>query len=331
MIELVYQELITKRSELVSKLNIVQGDLDKKLESLVKNNWEEFTPSSTIKKRIVAVDGGEFVKELRTGIVFVLNAEALITEGVQILDTDQEVKAGVFRPGNRAKERVGELMAIMELKLALQNGSRGDWILMDGSLKKKLGEVRAQDSNFDFREGEITSLSQEDEDIMLLHMIYEKQVYLSELLKRYGSRTVWISKVSRTRDLFHHELSDITLLETFTSSPGFSTVRCRSLLREEIQESDLRRPLDGIEMCSFYARLDYNENVLRIDVIGRPTTEFIKGLLNDLYSVSVKGYPYPLVRVHYDVKVSGNDRRRIIEMLNLRKRRSVGWWPGQFY
>lgn len=331
MIEKVYQELIIKRSELLGKLNIVQADLDKKLETLVKNNWEEFTPSSTIRRKMVAVDGGQFVKELRTGTVFVLNAEALITEGVQILNTDQEVKAGVFRPGNKAKERVGELMAIMELKLALKNGGSGAWILMDGSLKKKLGEVKQLDADFEFREGEITSLNQEDEDIMLLHMIYEKQVYLSQLLDRFGSRTVWISKMSRTKDLFHQDLSDITLLETFTRGPGFSTVKCRPLLRNQVEDHDRRKSLEGVEVCSFYARLDQNENVLRIDLIGRPTTGFIRDLLNDLYSVSVKGYPYPLVRVHYDVKVSRNDRKRIIEMLNLRRRRGVEWWPGQFY
>lgn len=222
-------------------------------------------------------------------------------------------------------------MAVMELKLALANGAKGDWILVDGSLKKKLGEVKPLETNFEFVEGEIKGLEQEDEDIMLSHLIFEKQVYLTELIKRYGSKVVWISKVSRSRDLFHHDLSDVTLLETFTSSPGFSTTKCRPIVRGEIEGGDPRKDLEKVEVCSFYARLDKDENVLRFDIIGRSDEQFIQQLLSDLQSVSVKGYPYPLVRVHYDVKVSSRDRKRIIEILNLKRKRSVDWWPGQFY
>ncbi|MEM3277064.1 MAG: DNA double-strand break repair nuclease NurA, partial [Metallosphaera sp.] len=309
MIDRVYQELVTRRSDLIGRLNVFQRDLDTDLELKVKRSWNEFSPSSARAKKLVAVDGGQFVKELRTGTVFVLNVEALITEGVRIVGAEQDVKSGVFRPGNKAKERVGELMALMELMVALKAGTSGELILMDGSLRKKLGEVKR--FNGSFNEGEIRSLEEKDEDYMLDHIIYEKQAYLAELIKRFGSKVVWISKVSRSRDLFHHELSDVAVLEITTSSPGYSSIVCGPLTRTRVEEGDVRRGLEDKEVCSFYARLDHGERVLRIDVIGVPTPKFIESLLQDLYSVSIKGYPYPLVRVHYDVKVSRDDRKRI--------------------
>lgn len=107
MIDRVYQELVAHRTDLVGRLNIFQDDLDKKnFRQSLKTTGKRSPPPLRQRKKMVAVDGGEFVKEMRTGALFILNGEALIIEGVNVLDTDQEVKTGVFRPGNKAKDRL---------------------------------------------------------------------------------------------------------------------------------------------------------------------------------------------------------------------------------
>ncbi|QKR00428.1 DNA double-strand break repair nuclease NurA [Metallosphaera tengchongensis] len=330
MIEKVYEELVVNAQNIAGKLNVTKEELTEELGSIVQGNWKEFVPSSPTRKKFMAVDGGEFVKELRAGTVFVLNAEALITEGINVVDMAQDVRSGVFRPGNKARERVGELMNLMELKLALENGEKVDWILMDGSVKMKLGDVKPLEGKLTFEEGKINSLKHQDESIMLTHLVYEKQVYMARLLSRYGTKLAWISKMNKSRDLFRHEISDIAILETLTVKMGRTPTTCRPLIKGEIDLEDERRDLENFQVCSFYARLEDQERVLRIDVMTSDE-EGIQTLMNDLYHISVKGYPYPLVKVHFDVKISYNDRSRIIEILNLKRKRSVDWWPGQFY
>jgi NurA-like 5'-3' nuclease len=325
-----YERLASDRQLILRKLTLSGNEFDKKTIEEVKNNWKEFTPSSRNRKKFAAIDGGEFHKELRVGMVYVVDAEILITLGEKVLEKEGDVRAGVFRPGNKAKERVGELMALLEAKLALNHGNKADWILMDGSIKKKVGEIREIDPPFEVRDDTLQSLDQSDEDLMLNFMVYEKQVLLSRLLERYGERTVWISKVSRGRELFKEEVSDAVLLETVTRSPGFSTVWCRKLTPTYLGIGDQREKLGESKVCSFYTRLEKGERVLRVDVTREVDEQWVKDLMNDLSSVSIRGYPYPLVQVHYDVKVSTVDRKRIMDILGLRNRRGVNWWPSQF-
>jgi NurA-like 5'-3' nuclease len=296
----------------------------------VRKRWISYTPNKSL-KRYLAIDGGEYVKELRVGTIYVVNAEALLSEGMETKPVDKFSKVGVFRPANYAKERVSELMATAEVKLALKNGERADLILMDGSFSKKLGNANGMESRLDFNVDGIASLSLKDENEMYRSLVVEKQVVISRLLNTYGSKALWISKTSRNMDMFHRGLPDIVVLETFTEEVGYTSPECKGVdVTKLAYHPEVN--LQSFVVCRSFIRLKRASKVLKLDVVSKlPIDEaFVRKVIDDLSAVAVKGYPYPLLKVHFDVKIKKGDRERITRMLGLHKP-GVDWWPNQFF
>ncbi len=330
MIEDVYRELSENYAELREKIKLFYKELGKEIEEEVKKKWVPYTPNKSPKKYL-AIDGGEYVKELRVGTFYVINVEALLGDGMETRPLDKLSKVGVFRPANYAKEIVSELMATAEVKLALKNGDKADLILMDGSFSKKLGDANGIESKLDFNVEGISSLSVKDEKEMYRSILVEKQVAISKLINAYDNKVLWISKTSKNMDMFHRGLPDIVVLETFTEEVGYTSPECNGI--DVIRLANHPEVnLHNYVICKSFIRLKRSNKVLKLDVVSKfPIDEaFVKKVIDELSTVSVKGYPYPLLKVHFDVKIHRKDRERIMRMLGLYKP-GVDWWPSQFF
>ena len=327
MIDKAYEEFANNYQKILEKIRFYSNSIEDSVKEYLKKIWIEYEPTPT-NSSFIAIDGGEFIKELRVGTIFITNAEAVYGEGVNVNPIDSEIKMGVFRPGNLARERVSEIMSILEISLALRNGNRAEYILMDGSLKKKLGngrDIEGEERDLD------DIINEENEEESFKNLVLKSQILISRLIQNYDGKVLWISKNSKGRDLFGESVSDIAVLESLTENPGFTLPFVHTIDKKVLAKNKEVENLEGIEITSFYVRLEKGQRVIKIDLTGRVDEDEIKQIINRLYSVSIKGYPYPLLKVHYDVKVGKEDRQRILSILGLNHMRGNSWWPNQFF
>jgi len=330
VIDKAYKELAENYDNLKDQLKTFYKDIGKDVSKRVREIWVPYISKPSI-KTYLAIDGGEFVKEMRVGTIFVVNAEAILNDGTNSEPVDSYTKVGVFRPGNLAKERVSELMAAVETKLAVKNSNKSDFILMDGSFNRKLDKGRGIESNLEYSLDEITSLKFYDENEMYKSLIVEKQITISKLINELDKRVLWISKTSRSRDIFLQQISDLVILETFTYEIGYTKPICRKVNQDELALHPLIN-LSDFNVCTSFIRLKKGKKILRVDIVSKDIIDekYIQYIIDSLSAISIKGYPYPLLKAHYDVKVNARDRERIMRMLGLSKS-GVDWWPNQFF
>jgi len=332
VIKEVYSNLVENYLKIKKDLFFFSEGIGKDIQDKVNENWVPYTPKAGDPKGVLAVDGGMFSKEVRTGVIFVTNAEAVLHDGEKTEPKDKLARVGVFRPGNDATDMTGYVMEAMELKLALLNTS--SITLMDGSIKKKVG--KKVDEQYLYlldrlkgtdRSREVLSLEMENEAEIKNSLLLENKLLISEIKKR--GLSLWISKKSKSSDMFKSFYSDMTLLELFTKGTGYTkpvTHKLTTGLPEEVKEL---RDLAG-EYSTFYVRLSKCAMILRVDSFGRISSSEIEGVIDKLSSDMIKGYPYPLIKAHSDVKVSRDDRARILSMIGRYNNLGVNWWPYQF-
>ncbi|BBG25345.1 DNA double-strand break repair nuclease NurA [Sulfuracidifex tepidarius] len=332
MIKEVYNNLVDNYLKIKKDLFAFSQEISKETQDKVNDIWVPYVPKPEDPKGVLAIDGGMFSKEVRTGVVFVVNAEAVYHDGEKTEPKDKMARVGVFKPGNDARDMTGYAMELMELKLALHNPS--PLILMDGSIKKKIGKkiderylyLLDQLKETD-KSREILSLEMKTETEIKNSLILENKLLISAIKER--GRTVWISKKSRSTDVFNSFYSDMTLLELFTRGTGYTKPKIHFIDVGSIEEVPELKKLGG-EYSTFYVRLSNGSMILRVDVFGRITCDEIEHIMNKLHSDSIKGYPYPLIKAHSDVKVSKDDRARILSMIGRYNNLGVSWWPSQF-
>jgi NurA-like 5'-3' nuclease len=258
-------------------------------------------------------------KETRSGVVFIVDAEAVLYDGRNIKRVDDKVLIDAFRPGNHAKERISLVMQLMELQLAIKNGDKADLILLDGSLAKKIGrhKVTEKISDIDniFTVDDIISLKErESEEKMHKLLVAENHYAISLLIEKYREKLLFISKNSKSSDIFGQPYSDVVVLELFTQGIGYTQPMEKTIEDKYVVSKKASRIMSNLK---FYTSL------VRLDKDGR--IEFI----NTLAAISVRGYPYPLLEVHKDVRISRDDVKRVMRLLGFKPKQEE-WWPSQF-
>lgn len=321
-----YKALIEKKNEIERQLKLVEDIRISEIEKIVKEKWKVYNPKEA-KSTFIAIDGGEWVKELRTGAVYIVDAEVLKFDenGSSVLDSKALV--GVLRPGNRAKDFVSLLMQLIELKFAYKYGSEADYVLIDGSLAKKIGDYVFVDkvSLLDNETGEeIYALSINSEEASFKYLMAENHVVIAKLIEKYKDKLLFISKNSKSTELFNEKVSDTTLFDFLTDSTGYSEIIEKTIDGRNLLSEMASKKLDNMKYYSTYVRLSKGAKVLKIDMFSND----VEKIIDVLSSVSVDGYPYPLLKVHRDVKVTKQDIKRITRILDL-KRRRIQWWPEQ--
>ncbi|MFP3260153.1 MAG: DNA double-strand break repair nuclease NurA [Sulfolobus sp.] len=330
MISKIYDELLSKREEIIRGLSSTSKDIIDTVEKTLKEVWIPTKPSLTNKK-LISIDGGMWSQETRSGVVFAINAEAVLSEGLNISIVDGKAYVGVFKPGNYAKERISLLMQLFELQLAIKYGNKADFILLDGSISKKIGRRKFDDKIADlddlFSEDKVMSLEEKEEEKMHEYLIAENQIAIARLVESFPSKLVFISKKSKSTDLFNEDYSDMTILELFTKDVGYTKPKAKLINPKYLASKKASEILGEKSYYYSFIRLEPNEKVLRVDYLN---PEYITDIFNSLTTVSVKGYPFPLLVVHKDVRASKEDIERIRNTLGLKKK-DIDWWPSQFY
>jgi len=332
MIKEVYNSLVNNYLKIKKDLFAFSDKVSKETQEKIKDIWIEYLPKGADPKGTLAIDGGMFSKEVRTGVIFVVNAEAVTHDGEKTVPKDKMALVGAFKPGNDAKDMTGLTMEAMEIKLGILNPS--PLILMDGSIRKKIGKKVDEKYAYLIDEiksttlsREIISLNLEDEEKKKNSLMLENKLLISKL--KETASTLWISKKSKSSDVFNSFYSDMTILELFTQMPGYTKPIIHQI--DEKVTGGLRE-LDGLkgEYSTFYIRLNKGTMILRVDMFGRVTDREIENIMDKLSSDSIKGYPYPLIKAHTEVKVSKSDRTRIMNMIGRYNNTGVNWWPYQF-
>lgn len=329
MIKEVYESLLSKRNDIERQLQLLDQIKRDEILNKVKEKWKDYEPKQ-LQANFIAVDGGLWIKELRSGFVYVINAEVVKAEGLNVVPLDSSVNIGVLRPGNLAKERISLLMQLMELKLALKHGNETNYILIDGSIVKKVGDKKFLNKinildDIEINE-KIYSLEENNEELMYKYLIAENNIVTLRLIQEYRDKLLWISKNSKSTELFKENVSDISLLELFTNKSGYTEPLEKKISGKNLISDKASKILDGEVFYSAYLRLAEGQRILKVDMFNKN----VERIIDVLSTISIKGYPYPLLKVHTDVKISRQDRERIQQLLNIRKR-TTEWWPNQLF
>lgn len=329
MIKEVYESLLSKKNDIERQLQLLDQIKRDEILNKVKEKWKDYEPKQ-LQANFIAVDGGLWIKELRSGFVYVINAEVVKAEGLNVVPLDSSVNIGVLRPGNLAKERISLLMQLMELKLALKHGNETNYILIDGSIVKKVGDKKFLNKinildDIEINE-KIYSLEENNEELMYKYLIAENNIVTLRLIQEYRDKLLWISKNSKSTELFKENVSDISLLELFTNKSGYTEPLEKKISGKNLISDKASKILDGEVFYSAYLRLAEGQRILKVDMFNKN----VERIIDVLSTISIKGYPYPLLKVHTDVKISRQDRERIQQLLNIRKR-TTEWWPNQLF
>ncbi len=314
MIDELYWKLVQRKDEIISKSKAFYIDKRDEIKAKLDETWIPYCPEPNAKE-VLAVDGGMWMKELRTGTIYAIDAVAVAGRGLSWDVRDSESDVGFLAPGRDARDLVNLLMEVSELKLAFRNAKDFELVLMDGGIKNRLKRSRDVDlQSIVIDPKEPTVPKGESDEERLENAKREQRTYLHRLLSDYKDKLVWISKRSRSNSVFEMDYPDEVFLEAFTSECGYTKPRA---LRAST--------LPGTFSYS-YVRLERDERVLRVEFFGGEET--LKRLIPILRSSQIKGYPVQLIQAHVKARFSRADRKRLESVL----RPSFGgpeWWPSQ--
>ena len=167
-----------------------------------------------------------------------------------------------------------------------------------------------------------------DEDTTLRYIeSLEQLTCIKVLLENFKEKLVCVSKTSGTNSLYKNNIPDAAVIEYTINESGYTnpdTSEHNSLLRKingEIKK--INYPLYNDELKSynytlFFTKLTKEGNVLKIE-LPQPNLDRkkIEGILEDLYSASINGYPYILKKAHDEVVIKEKNMKHIIEYMDI--------------
>lgn len=325
MIQKIFVDYSEKVSSLKTKMSTMSLGM-KREEEKVREVWREFKPERR-ECSMVAVDGGMVVKEFRKAVFYAVDAEALYWDGKdRPIYSDGEID--LMTSGSNPRPWVAAIMEKYETiagKSSIEANS--EYILMDGSLispfmlvrKVSERERRRRSKNAE-KEDELDEFEAEE------RLAEEIQEALADILAT--KKAFWVSKVSRVRTLFKSDLSDVAVLETLTDGSGYTTPFHVSIPEDYILDQRIST-LTSNRIWGFYMRLEDKRKILKVETSWKPTEKEIESFMGCLAKSNVDGYPYPLLKVHLDVKFGRDDQRRLLESLGFSIRPVSSWWPKQ--
>ncbi len=128
----------------------------------------------------------------------------------------------------------------------------------------------------------------------------------SEMVNKYGS-SVYVSKSSESRTQFGALGSRAGDIYYYNHSSNHATG-----FSMPIEIKSAFTPIYEV-----YARLKDHTPMLRIELLGSPTEQELKSLLDKLCYHSVGGYPYCLKLAHNNCKVSNGDIDKLVSIFSL--------------
>ena len=316
----------------------------------VKSVWNNYKPKPKKDLTVGAVDGSKNYREFLGYIVYAIGStSSLFINGK--LDSKWEsftVDVDIMKPHEFSEARLRILMGLIEGKevLKILRENHVDCILLDGSITGNI--IRPAVFNFELKSDEKRELWEIFNDLkgnFSLASIGAKEFYgeiaktfnpkkfaaacgyleyleylytLAKLISEYGNKVVSISKTSISKLYgFNSLLPDIAVFNSQELNVGFSNPVSVKMDKEmkggfpQIFEDVFR----SFEIKTCFAKFSPNENVYKVE-----TNIDIKHVMDVLAPYIVSGYPYPLRKVHEDVKIDKSDMENVISILGIRER-----------
>lgn len=162
----------------------------------------------------------------------------------------------------------------------------------------------------------------------------EQLACIKYLMDKYHGKIIGVSKTSNTNNIFKENMPDAAVLEYSTISAGYTEIRAplvnKKLVRRVSNNNYLtvEYPLYAEDIMNyqyliFFVRLEKRKNVLKIEIpikeedLYMNNEGIIEEILEDLYSISIDGYPYILKKAHHEVVIKNKNIDRIINKYEL--------------
>ena len=333
--------------EAIRKKGLLNEPLDELSESKIdiESKWheEEIIPSDS--NVILAAGDGSYNKKRYLSFNFyAVAAESLIynpNETDSRLESIESAELDIMLHQSFLEERL-RMMSIFEKKTALKTFKEYDidYYMDDGSifgdlirpipleknispeykdyivskvnekLEKEMESDELDISSYRFREEfkELFDEDEIDEDSLIRFLESLENLMALKYLLEYKKKIVAISKTSSSNEIFYCNVPDMAILDRFTRKAGYSKPYYREVNRKvkhdfPIENEFFRR----LEFTIFFARLDDNKNVIKIELPYHANEEDIRKVLSVIKSNSTEGYPYLLKKAHNDVVISNQD------------------------
>lgn len=341
VLDSLYTEAIRKKNQLNENIEeIFDGEID------IESNWydEKIIPSDS--KTVLAAGDGSFNKKKFMGFNFyAVAAESLIynpDDEVSRLKTIESIELDILPRKSFVDDRLRNMMSIFELKNALKSFRSYDidYYMDDGSILGDLirpipienkipshfnrdlinrinerlqMETKSEEStitSFKFK-NEFKELFEDkkiDEYSLTTYLEnLEKLIALRNLLK-YNEKIIAVSKTSTSTDLFHTNVPDMAILDRFTRNEGFTKPIYKKVTNEIKRDFPIANEFfRGLWFTIFFTRLEYNKNIIKIELPFYAREDDIRKILRVIKSNATDGYPFLLKRAHRDVVIKNKD------------------------
>lgn len=318
----------------------------------VANSWNNINIRELNDDFVIAAgDGSKNEKNFLKFIFYAVSAESLIF--AKKLFKIETSDIGIMPHSKFSNDRIRNYMSLFELKNALKTFKNYDvdYYLYDGSimgdlirplpLEKDISQSIKQDildlatdhlnkdinniknMSVDIASAKIANFFKNELDIHK-HEIFlesiEKLIALYNLLK-YKKNIIAISKTSTANDYFKSEIldipPDICIFDMHSQEIGFSSPITKPAEMKNIKgEFPIYDSFfKSLEFTIFYARLEKNKNILKIELPYKANIKQIKEIISILANDSIEGYPYLLKKAHHDVIIRSKDIEQLSKII----------------
>ncbi|AMK15321.1 DNA double-strand break repair nuclease NurA [Methanobrevibacter olleyae] len=349
MLNSLYEEAIRKKGLIDEPLEeYVEAKID------IESKWHEEEISSPDSNLILAAGDGSYNKKKYLSFNFyALSAESLIYNPKDIdskLKTIESVELDIIPHQSFIEDRLRNMMSIFEIKTAIKtfNDYKVDYYMDDGSIlgdlirpipvekaisqeykediiskvKEKLErEIQSNElnlSSYKFK-NEFKELF-EDENIDEYALIsflesLENLIALKYLLEN-RKKIIAISKTSSSNEIFHANIPDMAILDRFTKKQGYSEYYRRKVTYKTKHDFPIENEFfRELSFTIFFARLEDNKNIIKIELPYHAEEEDIKEVLRVIKSNSTEGYPFLLKKAHKDVVISNQNMNSLSKII----------------
>lgn len=349
MLDSMYSEAIRKKDS----INEQSKDLfDKTLN--VDSKWisEKIPPNET--KHVLAAGDGSFNKKKFLGYNFyAVAAESLIynpNTPESRLKSIESVELDLIEHQSFIEDKLRNMMSIFEIKTAIKTFNQFDidYYMDDGSilgdlirpiprekdtsslinskiLKKIhnniLNEVNNDDMNISslkFKEefNELFDNNNGEEKALISFLENLERLLAIRLLLSNKEKIIAISKTSTSNDLFQANVPDMAILDKFTRNEGYSKPYYKKVDSQVKRDFPIRNHFfRELWFTIFFARLEDNMNIIKIELPYYAKEDEIKEILSILKSNSTDGYPYLLKKAHHDVIIRHKDIESLSQII----------------
>lgn len=228
-----------------------------------KDVWKPYKPSR-VEKKVAAIDSGWNYRMYCGFYLYAIRAIAVTQSSEAVIEpiTDVDILPMEAEGSDISPELYIQGVAeCYEHDLASKVSKFLDITLVDGSILARLNAMHT---------------------LNRVKLFKEYAVYVKPL--RNTKNILFVSKYSQDRSLVHGALGDVYYINRATKDVGFT----EPIMFEK----------DGMTVSVFYARLSKDSDAIHVEVPAIVDSEYVKSVIDALYSTAVKGYPYALMVAH---------------------------------